>query len=64
MVYQTTSNPLIENIFPEFIALKSGTEASKLLRFKLSVFGITVLENGEKGIFSDNESVVKNPTNV
>ena len=46
----------------EFIALKVCVEAIVGLRFKLRMFGIEV--DGPAGIFCDNESVVKNTSNV
>jgi hypothetical protein len=48
----------------EFIALRTGTQASQYLRFKLRMFGIPIVEGHTTNIFCDNESVVKNSTNV
>jgi hypothetical protein len=48
----------------EFIALRTGTQASHYLRFKLRMFGIPIVEGHARNAFCDNESVVKNSTNV
>jgi hypothetical protein len=48
----------------EFIALKVCLEAIEHLRFKLRCFGIPIPVNEPTYVFCDNESVVKNTTNV
>ena len=48
----------------EFIALKVCLEAVEHLRFKLRCFGIPMPKGEPTYVFCDNESVVKNTTNV
>jgi hypothetical protein len=48
----------------EFIALRTGTQASQYLCFKLRMSGVPIVEGHATTIFCDNESVVKNSTNV
>jgi hypothetical protein len=48
----------------EFIVLRAGTEAAQYLRFKLRMFGIPIVKGRVTNVFCDNESVVKNSTNV
>ena len=48
----------------EFIALKVCLEAIEHLRFKLRCFGIPVPQGEPTYVYCDNESVVKNTTNV
>ena len=48
----------------EFIALKVCLEAIEHLRFKLRCFGIPIPDDEPTYVFCDNESVVKNTTNV
>jgi hypothetical protein len=49
----------------EFISLRTGTEASQYIGFKLRMFGIPIVEGHVTNIFcDDNESVVKNSTKV
>ena len=48
----------------EFIALKACLEAVEHLRFKLRCFGIPIPKGEPTYVFCDNESVVKNTTNV
>ena len=48
----------------EFIALKVCLEAVEHLRFKLRCFGVPLPQGKPAHIFCDNESVVKNTTNV
>ena len=48
----------------EFIALKVCLEAVEHLRFKLRCFGIPMPQGKPANVFCDNESVVKNTTNV
>jgi hypothetical protein len=48
----------------EFIALKACLEAIEHLRFKLRCFGIPMPKGEPSYIYCDNESVVKNTTNV
>ena len=48
----------------EFIALKACLEAIEHLRFKLRCFGIPMPKGEPSYVFCDNESVVKNTTNV
>ena len=48
----------------EFIALKVCLEAIEHLRFKLRCFGIPLEREEPTYVFCDNESVVKNTTNV
>ena len=49
----------------EFIAMKHCIEYIEYLRFKLQVFGITLAkENQSAYIWCDNESVMKNSSNV
>lgn len=48
----------------EFIALKACTESLEHVRFKLRMFGVPLPRGEPSHIFCDNESVVKNTTNV
>ena len=48
----------------EFIALKACLEAIEHLRFKLRCFGVPMPQGEPTHVFCDNESVVKNTTNV
>ena len=48
----------------EFIALKVCLEAIEHLRFKLRCFGVPMPQGDPTYVFCDNESVVKNTTNV
>jgi Reverse transcriptase (RNA-dependent DNA polymerase) len=48
----------------EFIALKVCLEAIEHLRFKLRCFGVPLPPGEPTHVFCDNESVVKNTTNV
>jgi hypothetical protein len=48
----------------EFIALKACLEAIEHLRFKLRCFGIPMPKGEPTHVLCDNESVVKNTTNV
>ncbi|KAI2507356.1 Reverse transcriptase (RNA-dependent DNA polymerase) [Fragilaria crotonensis] len=48
----------------EFIALKACLEAIEHLRFKLRCFGVPLPRGEPTHVFCDNESVVKNTTNV
>ena len=48
----------------EFIALKVCLEAIEHLRFKLRCFGVPMEKGEPTYVFCDNESVVKNTTNV
>ena len=48
----------------EFIALKVCLEAVEHLRFKLRRFGIPMPKGEPTFVYCDNESVVKNTTNV
>jgi hypothetical protein len=48
----------------EFIAPRAGTEAAQYLQFKLRMVGIPMVEGHATNIFCDNESVVRNSTNV
>jgi hypothetical protein len=48
----------------EFIALKVCLEAIEHLRFKLRCFGVPLLQGEPTYVFCDNESVVRNTTNV
>jgi len=48
----------------EFIALKACLEAIEHLRFKLRCFGVPLPQGEPTFVFCDNESVVKNTTNV
>ena len=48
----------------EFIALKVCVEALEGLRFKLRMFGVPLPRGEPSHCFCDNESVVKNTTNV
>ena len=48
----------------EFLALKACIEDVEYLRFKLRMFGIPILNKDATNLFCDNESVVKNSTNV
>jgi len=48
----------------EFIALKVCLEAIEHLRFKLRCFGVPLPSGEPTHVFCDNESVVKNTTNV
>jgi hypothetical protein len=48
----------------EFIALKACLEAIEHLRFKLRCFGIPMPQGEPTYVLCDNESVVKNTTNV
>ena len=48
----------------EFLALKACIEDVEYLRFKLRMFGIPILNGDATSLFCDNESVVKNSTNV
>jgi hypothetical protein len=48
----------------EFIALKVCLEAVEHLRFKLRCFGVPLPQGKPAHVFCDNESVVKNTTNV
>jgi hypothetical protein len=48
----------------EFIALKVCLEAIEHLRFKLRCFGVPLPRGEPAHVFCDNESVVKNTTNV
>ena len=48
----------------EFIALKVCLEAIEHLRFKLRCFGVPLSSGEATHVFCDNESVVKNTTNV
>ena len=43
----------VSTFFSYFIALQISTEASQSLRFKLIMFCIPILENGETSIFCD-----------
>ena len=45
----------------EFIALKTGTEMIKSLRYKLRMMGVPI--EGPANVLVDNDSVVKNATN-
>ena len=48
----------------EFVALKVCLEAIEHLRFKLRCFGVPLPRGDPTHVFCDNESVVKNTTNV
>ena len=48
----------------EFIALKICLEAIEHLRFKLRCFGVPLLTDEPAHVYCDNESVVKNTSNV
>ena len=48
----------------EFIALKACLEAIEHLRFKLRCFGVPMPQGEPTHVFCDNDSVVKNTTNV
>jgi hypothetical protein len=48
----------------KFIALKACLEAIEHLRFKLRCFGIPMSKGEPSYVYCDNESVVKNTTNV
>jgi hypothetical protein len=48
----------------ELIALRTGTHLSQYIRFKLRMFGIPIVEGHATNVLCDNESVVKNSTNV
>jgi hypothetical protein len=48
----------------EFLALKACIEDVEHLRFKLRMFGTPTLNEDATNLFCDNESVVKNSTNV
>lgn len=48
----------------EFIALKACTECIEHIRFKLRMFGVPLDKGDPAHVFCDNESVVKNATNV
>jgi hypothetical protein len=52
------------NFGSEFIALRTGTEAAQYLRFKLRMFGVPIVAGHATNVFCDNESVVKNSTDV
>ncbi len=44
----------------EFVALKTGVELIKSLRYKLHMIGVPI--EGPATVFVDNDSVVKNST--
>jgi hypothetical protein len=48
----------------EFIALRAGTESTQYMRFKLRMFRVPIVKGHATNVFCDNESFVKNSTNV
>jgi hypothetical protein len=48
----------------EFIALKAGVECAAYARFKLRMLGVPMIEGHANNIFCDNESVVRNSSNI
>ena len=48
----------------EFIVLKACIKAIIFLRYKLRIFGVQIQDDEPTYVFTDNESVTKNCTNV
>jgi hypothetical protein len=66
ILWYSKRQPTVETstFLAEFIALKECLEAIEHMRFKLRCFGVPMPQGEPTHAFCDNESVVKNTTNV
>lgn len=63
--YSKAQNTVETSAFSaEFVSMKTVIEAITHLRYKLRMFGIPIQDDGPARIFCDNESVVKNSSNI